>query len=134
MDTPNQKDLEMYKKVIKSQYGNNSEICEVVKLMVDDLIFTKPLHKQVIWYIKSEDKTYRQAHEIEIRKYVFPKLVTMYHQTADFLYRHAFNEGQLIKYHYIDIAYKLIMVSKLLNRNGFKNTLMKELAFVLCNI
>ena len=135
------KDIEVYKKVIKSQNCNHTEICEVIKLLVGDSVICKPLNKHFIYYLKNTDgpeaglrDTYRQAQEIEIRKMIIPKLIKVYNKTAKYLFENIFNEEyELVKPHYVVMATKLILISNRLNQINFKNSLFRELPFVLYN-
>lgn len=125
------KDVVIYKKIIKSQSATQAEICEVIKLLYKDRIACKPHNKQFKWYVKNTNNTLTLTHEAEIRRVVFSKLVHMYHQTAECLYKNAFCDGHLIKYHYIDIGNKLIKISKDLQQNSIKNAIMRELCYVM---
>ena len=128
------KDIEVYKKVIKSQNCNHTEICEVIKLLIGDSVICKPLNKHFIWYLKNTDETYRQAQEIEIRKMIIPKLIKVYNKTAKYLFENIFNEEyELVKPHYVVMARKIILISNRLNQISFKNSLFRELPFVLYN-
>lgn len=125
------KDTEIYKKIIKSQTGTQTEICEVIKLLYNDRILCKAPNKQFKWYVKNKNNTLTLTHEAEIRRVIFSKLVHMYHQTAECLYKNAFCDGHLIKYHYIDIANRLVQISKDLHKHSVKNAIMRELCYVM---
>lgn len=128
------KDTEVYRKVIKSQNGNHTEICEVIKLLINDHVICKPLLKHFNWYVKNNDETYRQVQEIEIRQIIFPKLVIVYNKTAKYLLENVFDDNnELVKPHYLVSARKLIYVSNKLNQLNFKNTVFKELPYVMYN-
>lgn len=128
------KDTEMYRKVIKSQNCNHTEICEVIKLLVNDTIICKPLSKHFIWYLKNKDDTYRQALDIEIRQLIFPMLIKVYNRTTKYLLENIFNdEYELVKPHYAVLARKLMLISNRLNQLNFKNSLFRELPYVLYN-
>jgi hypothetical protein len=126
------KDTEIYRKVIKSQNCNHTEICEVVKALFNDTIVCKPLSKHFIWYLKNKDDTYRQALDVEIRQLIFPKLIKIYNKTTKYLLENIFNDDyELVKPHYVVLSRKLILISNKLNQQAFKNSLFKELPFVL---
>jgi hypothetical protein len=128
------KDTEMYRKVIKSQNCNHTEICEVIKLLVNDTIICKPLSKHFIWYLKNNDDTYKQALDIEIRQLIFPKLIQVYNRTIKHLLDNVCNDDyELVKPHYVVLARKLILISNRLNQLNFKNSLFRELPYVLYN-
>lgn len=126
------KDTEVYRKIIKSQNCTHTEVCEVIQELFKNRIVCKSNGKQYTWYIVNNDN-YVQTNEHQIRKMIFKKLISLYNQTAEFLYVNAFSDGQLIKYHYIEIANRLVRVSRFLNIISFKNNVMKELIEVLCN-
>lgn len=128
------KDTEVYRKVVKSQNCNHTEICEVIKLLVNDSIICKPLNKHIIWYVKNKDDTYRQTQDIEIRQLIFPRLIKVYNKTTKYLLENIFNdEYELVKPHYVVLARKLILISNRLNQQAFKNSLFRELPYVLYN-
>lgn len=125
------KDTVLYKKIIRSQTGTQTEICDVINFLYKDSILCKVFNNKLHWYIKSTNNTFILTHEAEIRKLVFSKLIHMYHQTAECLYNNAFCDGHLIKYHYIDIANKLVHVSKDLHKHSVRNAIMRELSYVM---
>lgn len=125
------KDTEIYKAIIKSQFATQTEICEVIQLLYKDRIVCKAPNKQFKWYVRNTNNTLTLTHEAEIRRVVFPKLITIYNQTAEFLYTNAFCEGKIIKYHYIDIANRLVHISKDLQKHSNKNAIMRELCYVM---
>jgi len=128
------KDTEVYRKVIKSQNCNHTQICEVIQLLVSDTIICKPLSKHFIWYVKNKDGTYRQVHDIEVRQLIFPRLIKVYNKTANYLLENIFDDNhELVKPHYMTMARKLILISNRLNQQAFKNSLFRELPFVLYN-
>lgn len=128
------KDTDLYRAVIKSQNNNHTDVCELIKLLVNDNIICKTLGKQIIWYVKTTNETYRQAQELEIRQLIFPKLIKVYHRTANYLLENIFDdEYELVKPHYMVLARKLLYVSSKLHQSGFKKSVMSELPYVLYN-
>lgn len=137
MSTENEKqskDTEVYRRVIKSQNCNHTEVCEVVKLIINDRFICKPLSKHFIWYVRNTDETYRLAQDIEVRQWIFPRLIKVYNKTAKYLLENIFNDDyELVKPHYVVMARKLILISNRLNQQAFKNSVFRELPFVLYN-
>lgn len=128
-----EKDTNVYRKIIKSQHCTHTEVCEVIHELFNDRIVCKLMGKHYFWYIKINDNLI-QSNELDIRKMIFRKTINTYHQTIKFLYDNAFDDDcNLIKYHYIDIANRLIKITKSLNMNPFKNSVMRELKEVMCS-
>lgn len=129
------KDTEVYRKIIRSQNCGDADICEVIKLLIGDNIISKPSKKSFMWFMKNKDDGYRQVHECEIRDKVFPKLITLYNQTVKFLLESVINDQyEVVKPHYFTISEKLLFISRRLTLNSYKNTIMRELAYMLCNV
>lgn len=142
----NSKDTTIYRKILKSQYCTHTEVCDVIHELFKDRIVCKPIGKQFMWYIKVNEHSGEasargarppndqllQSNEIEVRKMIFSRLICMYTQTAEFMFKNAFNEGQIVKPHYIDIGNRLLKIIRFLNKHSFKNSIMRELPCVLC--
>ena len=129
------KDTEVYRRIIRSQNCGDAEICEVIKLLVGDNIISKPNKRSFMWFMKNKDEGYRQVHECEVRHAIFPRLIKIYNQTIKYLLECIINDQyEIVKPHYVSISLKLLLISKKLTQNAFKNTIMRELAYVLCNV
>src|SRR5574343_321489 len=122
-----EKDKEVYKAVIRSQDGCNGNIAKVIHLLFKDKLICKVLGKQIIWYEKTNNNEYLIINHLQVRKMIFERTLRAYNQTAEFLYRNAFNDDyDLHKEHYLTIANSIVKTSKQLCVRASKNNILKE--------